>query len=115
MSTSHAQVRVTVLDRLPSEASGPTAKFGARTPEQEIFQSKATGLLRAIAAQAKGIFLLEWDGSKVPRGAVVNGEEITWTQNGQVHTPGGQIGVYERLMEFGGVSNSSHKMIVYVH
>lgn len=59
-------------------------------------------------------FLVEWQGSKIPRGAAIDGIAIAWTQNGMVTGAGGeQLGTYERLVEFGGPSGREHKMLIF--
>lgn len=45
-------------------------------------------------------YLVEWTGSRIPRGAVVNGHTIAWTQHGVVRTKGGkEIGYYNRVVD----------------
>lgn len=108
------EVKITKLERRPDGSFGPEAKLGAQTPEQEVIQAQATGLLRRIAERAKEIFLLEWEGNKIPRGAVICGKSITWTQHGRVISEGDEdIGTYERLVEFGGKSGKEQKMLVF--
>ena len=64
----------------------------------------------------KSAYILKWEGSKVPRGAVVNDETLAWTQNGRAHNQSGKIvGNYERIVEFGGDSGKEQVMIVYTH
>ncbi len=42
-------------------------------------------------------------------------DTIGWTQNGEVvSTDGGMIGVYDRLLEFGGKSRREQQMLVFV-
>jgi len=110
------EVKITKLKRRPDGSFGPEAKFGARTNEQEIIQTLATDLLRRLAEQAKDVFLLEWEGGKVPRGAVVNGKTIAWTQHGIVTSQKSKdIGTYERTVEFGGVGRKEQKMLVFAN
>lgn len=45
-------------------------------------------------------YLVEWKGSNIPRGAVVNGFTIAWTQHGIVRDKdNAQIGYYERIID----------------
>ncbi|HSW80737.1 MAG TPA: hypothetical protein VLG47_08210, partial [Candidatus Saccharimonadales bacterium] len=56
-------------------------------------------LLEAHQASAESAHLLSWNGGMVPRGAVVNGQEIAGMQNGQVvATDGSMIGTYARVV-----------------
>ena len=108
-------VKVTKLERRPDGSFGPEANLGAQNSEQIVIQATATGLLRKIAERAKGIFLLEWEGNKIPRGAIVCDKRIAWTQHGLVTGESGKnIGTYERLVEFGGASGKEQKMLVFV-
>ena len=68
--------------------------------------------LQAYAAQSRTIFFLAWKGSKIPRGAVIRGHTIAWTQNGLVSAENGvTIGTYSRLVEFG--PNDEQQMLIY--
>ena|SRR3989344_388238 len=112
---TNPEVKITKLERRPDGSFGPEAKLGAQSAEQVAIQATTTGLLCKIAERAKEIFLLEWDGNKIPRGAVVCGMSIGWTQHGLVTSESGQsIGTYERLVEFGGASHNEQKMLVFV-
>ena len=66
--------------------------------------------------QGKRVFLIDWEGSKVPRGVTIIDQVIGWTQNGMVASAdgGGHIGTYIRLVEFGGGSGNHHQMLIYV-
>ena len=79
--------------------------------------SEAEGLLSDLQNQMKDgarTFLVEWSGSKIPRGAAIDGVAIAWTQNGMVTGAGGvDLGTYERLVEFGGASGREHKMLIF--
>lgn len=76
--------------------------------------SKVSSLLSAMKTQAKHAYVLSWEGSKIPRGAVINGETIAWTQHGCVTSESGKmIGTYDRVVEFGGQSGNEQVMIVY--
>lgn len=75
----------------------PSAKVGDGSREAQL-----NGLLQAWAAKATTAFFLRWTGSKVPRGAVIRGKVVAWTQNGLVVDEAGEtIGTYSRLVEFG--------------
>jgi hypothetical protein len=64
---------------------------------------------------ARKIFHLKWEGNKIPYGAVIEGTEIAWTQNGQVTGVGGKtIGTYDRLVEFGGATGKEQQMLIFV-
>jgi|WetSurSiteA1Bulk_404760.scaffolds.fasta_scaffold61021_2 hypothetical protein len=71
-----------------------------------------TSYLQAFSAQSTRAFFLTWKGSKIPRGAIIQGHRIAWTQNGVVTSEAGEmIGTYERLVEFG--PEDLQQMIVY--
>lgn len=64
---------------------------------------------------ASAVYLLNWTGNKIPRGAVVSGHTIGWTQNDLVQDRDGNIiGTYERLVEFGGEDGKQQQMVVYL-
>ncbi len=112
---THPEVKVTKLEKRPDGSVGPTLNLGAETGEQLATQTQATILLRAITEKAENIFLLEWKGNKIPRGATVAGHIIAWTQNGLVTSDQGQyVGTYERLVEFGGVDHREQKILIFV-
>ena len=78
-------------------------------------ENRVNQLLHAHHRQAKKIFHLKWEGGKIPRGAVICDQEISWTQNGIVQAMDGDIiGTYHRLVEFGGNFGSEQQMIVFV-
>jgi hypothetical protein len=78
--------------------------------------SKFNSLLTAIRGHATHAYILRWDGSKIPRGAVIDGETIAWTQHGMVTSESGKtIGTYDRVVEFGGQSGNEQAMIVYTN
>lgn len=112
---ANPEVKITKLENRSDSSLGPEAKLGAQTEEQFRIQAKATDLLREIADRAKEVFLLEWEGNKIPRGAVINGNSISWTQHGIVTSAKGEMmGIYERLVEFGGISGKEQKMLVFI-
>lgn len=95
---------------------GGTHNFAAALAELAV-----TSIMRASRAEGGRVFLLMWEGTKIPRGAQVLGHTLVWTQNGQVHAeiagkPGepDHIGTYDRLEEWGGPERKSHKVLVYV-
>lgn len=111
---TNPEVKVTKLECQPVGSFGPEAKLGAQTDEEIAIQIVATSLLQKTAERAKDIFLLEWVGHKIPRGAVINGKAIGWTQNGMVVSDHGEdIGTYERTIESGGASGKEQKMLVF--
>lgn len=76
--------------------------------------SGMVGLLieRSVETQKKQ-YKLSWKGNKVPRGAVVDGHEIAWTQHGVVRDSDGAVmGYYERLVEWGGEDEKDQAMLV---
>lgn len=99
--------------------------LGDRRLEGEINR-----ILTMIQRNARHRFLLIWTGSKVPRGAIVLGYQIVWTQNGEVLAKradlltgnpntdmsirGEQIGTYDRLLENGGKEGKDQVMIIHL-
>lgn len=87
------------------DAELPHAKIGR--PDELL-----NACLRDYAAKSTTIFFLAWRGSKIPRGAVIRGKVVAWTQNGIVSAEGGEtIGTYARLVEFG--PKNEQQMVVY--
>lgn len=99
-----------VLTNEPHINLGDKSDLGVKDLE-----TKVNALVTAHKNKAKYIFLLKWQGDKIPRGAEVAGHKIAWTQNGVVTDNTGKIiGTYERLVEFGGESGREQQMIVYI-
>lgn len=107
-------VKVTEIEKRPDGSFGPHVTLGAQTPEEFGGEIQLNELLGKFASLAQKFFLLEWEGNKIPRGAVVCGHTIDWTQNGIVSSRGARIGTYERLVEFGGANHREQKMLVFV-
>jgi len=64
--------------------------------------------------QATQVFLLSWEGNKIPRGIVINDSIIDYTQNGIVSSAEGEMmGTYDRIEEFGGDSGRLQRMVVF--
>jgi hypothetical protein len=74
---------------------------------------QAQFLTKLLGSAKQNHFRMEWEGSKIPRGASINGVEIGWTQHGIVTGKNSeQLGYYEREVEFGGDSGSKHVMVI---
>ncbi len=106
-------VREITADELNKILAGNTPK------EIDLGDEKTTAKFRSLLNTAKQksqhIFLLTWEGSKIPRGAEILGKTIAWTQHGIVRdSNGGTIGAYERLEEFGGKSGKEQRMTVFI-
>ncbi len=72
-------------------------------------------LLRKMRDSSKKTFHLKWEGGKIPRGAVVEGVTIGWTQHGVVTgTNGENIGTYERMVECGGKDQVNQEMLIFI-
>jgi len=79
-----------------------------------MIEVAAEDLLVILQERAKHTFLLVWKGGKIPRGAIILGKAIAWTQNGTVQDTGGEIiGTYARLAEFGGPEKNIQVMVVW--
>ena len=105
--------KVTVTDVTNSPQADEKGK-GVSLGDAKLNET-ANGMIVRWRERARKIFHLKWEGSKIPRGAVIEGTEIAWTQNGQVTGVGGKmIGTYDRLVEFGGASGNEQQMLVFV-
>lgn len=89
--------------------------------EALIAEIRVDALLQKCIEACNYVFLLKWRGSKVPRGAVIGGHKIIWTQHGKIMTgeegkpwSGKHIGYYQRLIEFGGKDQDEHLMLAYL-
>lgn len=71
-------------------------------------------LLQVFRTVPHRTFLLRWSGGKIPRGAVVAGHSITWTQHGIVSAEERMVGTYDRLVECGGKDGLDQAMLVHV-
>jgi len=77
--------------------------------------SKFNSLMSVIKSRATHAYLLRWEGGKIPRGAVIDGETIAWTQNGDVISESGKtIGSYDRVVG-GGERGREQMMIIYMN
>ncbi|MDO8594838.1 MAG: hypothetical protein Q7R93_05015 [bacterium] len=101
---------VDVTSKPEAEKTGKGINLG--DPE---LNEVANRMLLNRRSRARKVFHLKWEGSKIPRGAVIEGAEIAWTQNGEVAGVGGKrIGVYDRLIEFGGATGKEQQMLIFV-
>ena len=88
----------------------PTGNF-----QFQLTESLAQDLHGELMKAADDAYILMWDGNKVPRGTQFAGHTIGWTQNGQVlSVEGKMIGVYDRILEYGGESGKEQQMIVFL-
>ena len=79
-----------------------------------LSEIKIDSLRRCIRESQTRVFLLKWQGNKIPRGAQILGHTIAWTQHGIVRNKDGkQIGTYDRLVEFGGDSSREQWMLIF--
>lgn len=78
--------------------------------------SPADGIINAIRNyNPQRIFRVAWKGSRVPRGVVVAGYSIEWTQNGVVNfRDNDYFGTYDRLVDRGGEEGDEHLMLIYL-
>lgn len=83
--------------------------------EFQLTESLAQGLHRELMKASDDAYILMWDGNKVPRGTQLAGHTVGWTQNGQVLSDKGEmIGVYDRILEYGGETGKEQQMIVFL-
>ncbi len=84
-------VKVTPLEKL-----NPSIRVSLGDP---LLEKQLEQMLNLLAARGPA-FLLEWHGSRIPRGAIIQEHSIAWTQHGIVRTCGGAvIGYYERIQD----------------
>jgi len=75
----------------------------------------AKSLLTSLRTKRNNAFKLNWKGTKIPRGAKLDNNPITWTQHGCVYTGelcGEIVGYYVRTKEWQGESKDEHEMII---
>ncbi|MEK7463548.1 MAG: hypothetical protein AAB610_00280 [Patescibacteria group bacterium] len=78
--------------------------------------TRISSVLRGMRKFSTKAYVLEWEGSRSPRGTVLGRIQIGWTQNGVVRTDDSEdVGTYERLIDQGGESGKEHKMLIFIH
>jgi len=110
------------MENPPVKVTDITDKLGGNLPlDRQIKLGDAkldqivNTLLNPIKKAIKGAYLLEWEGGKIPRGAVVGDKTLAWTQNGFAHGEDGRmVGTYDRIVEFGGANKQKQIMVVYL-
>ena len=104
-------IKVTDISNLLGEDL-PSEPVHLENPQVD---ARLNALLERRRENANHAYVLRWEGNKVPRGAVVGGETLAWTQNGTVHNQSGRIvGTYDRVVQFGGESGKEQVMIIYM-
>lgn len=110
-------VKAHVREVLPPPAAdaGVDLQAGADLPAA-MNEGLIDDIQTACKRAARRVFELTWQGSRTPRGTVIIGKEIGFTQHGIVADPSGKhIGTYERLQDGAGPTSDRHRMIVYLH
>lgn len=105
--------------RLEALTEGETLNPMPNLGSHDLTEARLWKMLSSRGSQCQRKFSLSWTGSKIPRGVVLLGHEIVWTQHGRVIARGRDgkdldIGVYERFVEWGGPSKDSHTMFIGV-
>lgn len=73
----------------------------------------AKQLLTELRAREQKSYRLHWTGTKVPRGATIDGQPISWTQHGIVYVKDGTTkGYYTRVQEWSGQNQDEHEMLI---
>ena len=104
-------VKVTDISNLLGEDLPLNNQVDLGDPEAD---ARVNSLLERRRDGANHAYILRWEGSKVPRGAIVGDETLAWTQNGTAHNRSGRmVGTYDRVVVFGGESGQEQAMIVY--
>ena len=74
---------------------------------------QATEIINAIRQGSKHDCIMRGKGSKIPRGATIDGIEVVWAQHGIISGPNGQqLGSYDRMEEFSGENKDRHALLV---
>jgi len=77
------------------------------------YMQQAKFLTALLGDAQENAFRMEWEGSKIPRGATINGVEVGWTQHGRITGKAGEeLGFYDRELECGGTNGKAQVMIV---
>lgn len=108
-------INVTKKDLEAIKAGASEANLGGDTNlTAKITELGVNGLLDSLKQSSEEAVVLNWEGTKIPRGASFDGKEIGWTQNGVVTSVDGKmIGTYDRLMEWGGENGKQHCMVIF--
>lgn len=85
--------------------------------EESLMLNRAGSLVQRLGELQPNHFVMEWDGSKCPRGAKVGGVDIEWAQHGMIygtneHNIRVTLGTYQRKEEFSGKKKSHHRIII---
>jgi hypothetical protein len=81
----------------------------------EALSEIAGNAIKQRGQQTQSTHHLKWEGTKIPKGAFIEGIEIAWTQNElATDVDGKRIGTYIRLVEFGGRTGGEHQMLIFV-
>ncbi|MCR4281403.1 MAG: hypothetical protein NUV88_03675 [Candidatus Kaiserbacteria bacterium] len=108
-------VKVTEISTEHAKAPRQDLDLGVRFEVDRQLERQVSDALGQLQSAAKKSYKLEWEGNKIPRGAIVDGKTIAWTQNGQVvDDQGNMIGTYDRTIEFGGDSGKQQEMLVHL-
>jgi len=85
---------------------------GGLTPQLQV---RIKTMLIRFSKRARHAFLLEWEGGRVPAGAVVQGRSIVSTKEGcALDEHDGEVGIYERILDSGGTDRKLQKMLLFV-
>ena len=83
-------------------------------PEMQQIENRVNSMLNQLKDMADRFFVISWEGSRVPRGAMIDEHEIAWTQNGRVlNSQGKAIGYYDRIIDCGSETGTKQQMLVY--
>lgn len=112
------EVRVTEIKRAETGEfvlERPGVDLGGRfSPDARRLENQINPLMDLLKARADRLFVLEWSGGRVPRGANLSGHEIAQTQHGMVvSTENKHFAYYDRLVDGGGEDQRDQMMLVY--
>ena len=109
-------VQVSEIIGTQTSHEGVNLRSGLVDVKAEMNEETIDFVQNEFKKNAKRVFQLTWTGEeRVPRGAVLAGKEIGFTQNGIASTLEGEpIGHYDRILAVSG-PNKESIMIVYLN
>ena len=73
----------------------------------------AKQLLDRVRQSSENDCIMWWKGTKVPRGAMIDGVPVAWAQHGIIRGPDGQeLAYYDRMREFAGPNGDEHALLI---
>ena len=96
-------------DADPTGEATPAA--ANRYPADPMLAAKQ--LLDHVRQSSDNDCIMRWKGTKIPRGAMIDGVPVAWAQHGIIRGPEGQeLAYYERMREFAGPNGDEHALLI---